>query len=158
VRHCHHSTSLIIEGSALARNGYGRPSPDPFADEDLALVAFPGSAPDEDGYVAALDPAQPSLLVIVLSAACGIAGGVVALYLCYIVLDVSVQLTAFAVAVGLCLGLGLAGAGFSALTGNRAALKNIVFSCALITVTALFLGVCMLVGAVAALLLIRPVG
>jgi hypothetical protein len=33
-----------------------------------------------------------------------------------------------------------------------------VFSCALITVTALFLGVCMLVGAVAALLLIRPVG
>ena len=142
----------------MARNGYGRPSPDPFADEDLAMVASPGFTPEEDEYVAALDPAQPSLPVIVLSAACGIAGGVVALYLSYIVLDVSVQLTVFAVVLGLCLGLGLAGAGFSALTGNRAAVKNIVFSCALIAVTTLFLGICMLVGAVAALLVIRPVG
>ncbi len=100
--------------------------------------------------------ARPSLSIILLSAAMGIVGAVVGLYVTYTVLGWELPPSVFVAVLGLSLGLGSTGAALSALTGGGATLQNISYSCGLIALAALFLGGCMLVGALAAtLVLIR---
>ena len=97
--------------------------------------------------------AGPSLPIILLSAASAIASGIIILYITYRLLGVEIELSAGIATFGASLALGLTGAGLSLLTGSRAAMSNIAFSCGLIVISVLFLGVCTLVGAVTALLL-----
>ena len=64
-----------------------------------------------DEYDLENDDSRPSLPIILISAACGIAGAVVALYSTYSVLDWDVPISVFFAVLGLSLGLGAAGAG-----------------------------------------------
>lgn len=104
-------------------------------------------------YELEIEETRPSLAIILISAACGIAGGVVSLYIARMTLRWEVQPSVFVAVLGLSLGMGAAGAGLSALTGSRAAIANIVFSCALIGASLLFFALCSLVGALGATLL-----
>ena len=105
-------------------------------------------------YELEIEETRPSLPIILISAACGIAGGVVSLYITRIALRWEAQPSVFAAVLGLSLGMGAAGAGLSVLTGSRAAIANIVFSCALIGASLLFFALCSLVGALGATLLL----
>jgi len=96
----------------------------------------------------------PSLPIILLSAASAIAGGVIALYLAYREFALSIELSAAIATFVASVAMGVTGAIFSALTGSRAAAGNIAFSCGLILLSLLFMGICALVGAAAALFLL----
>jgi hypothetical protein len=98
--------------------------------------------------------AEPSLPIILLSAAGGIAGGILGLYVAYIVLDLSPQLTAAVTTLALCISLGSVGALLSSLTASRAAFGNIALSCGLVVLTLLFFSLCMLAGAMTATLIL----
>lgn len=98
--------------------------------------------------------AEPSLPIILLSAAGGIAGGILGLYVAYIVLDLSPQLTAAITTLALCISLGSVGALLSALTESRAAFGNIALSCGLVVLTILFFSLCTLAGAMTATLIL----
>ena len=100
------------------------------------------------------DDSGPSLPIILISAAVGIAGGVIGLYIFYTLLGWELPASVFVAVLGASTGLGVAGAGLTALTGSRAAVANIVMSCGLIMVSVVFLGLCMLVGALVATLLV----
>ncbi|HXF63858.1 MAG TPA: hypothetical protein VNK95_19700 [Caldilineaceae bacterium] len=116
------------------------------ADEDL-----PGEAWDES-----LDPAgTPSLSIILFSAACGVAGGIIGLYVSYVLLQLNVPLSAGAATLSLLFSLGISGAVLSALAGSRSAPVNILFSCGLILLAFFFLTLCTLFGALAGTLLVR---
>jgi hypothetical protein len=95
----------------------------------------------------------PSLPIILLSAASALAGGVIALYVTYRLFALEIELSAGIATFCASIMLGISGAGLSIITGSRAAMTNIAFSCGLIVISVLFLGVCTLVGAVMALLL-----
>lgn len=110
--------------------------------------------PPDDDYAAEFEETRPSLPIILISSACGIAGGVVGLYGTYAALGWDIQASVFVAVLGLSLGLGASGAGLSALTGSRAAIANIVFSCGLILASFLFLSLCMILGALGATLLL----
>ena len=119
--------------------------------QDQSQVKF---LPPYAEYELEIEETRPSLPIILISAACGIAGGVVSLYITRIGLHWEPQPSVFAAVLGLSLSMGAAGAGLSALTGSRAAIANIVFSCALIGVSLLFFALCSLVGALGATLLL----
>ena len=110
--------------------------------------------PPYEEYELETEETRPSLPIILISAACGIAAGVVSLYITRIALRWEPQPSVFVAVLGLSLGMGAAGAGLSALTGSRAAIANIVFSCALIGASLLFFALCSLVGALGATLLL----
>ena len=93
---------------------------------------------------------EPSLPIILLSAA----GGILGLYVAYIVLDLSPQLTAAMTTLSLCIGLGSVGAVLSFLTDSGAALSNIALSCGLAVLTILFFSLCTLAGAMTATLIL----
>jgi hypothetical protein len=95
----------------------------------------------------------PSLPIILLSAASAIASGVITLYVTYRLLALEIELSAGIATFFASVALGVTGAGLSVLTGSRAAMSNIAFSCGLIVISVLFLGICTLIGAVTALLL-----
>ena len=95
----------------------------------------------------------PSLPIILLSAASALASGIIILYISYRLLGVEIELSAGLATFGASIALGITGAGLSLVTGSRAAMSNIAFSCGLIVISVLFLGVCTLLGAVTALLL-----
>jgi hypothetical protein len=101
-----------------------------------------------------LDDDQPSLIIILLSAACGVGASVIALYLTYTVLGWDAPLSVFVAVLAMSLTLGVVGAGLSIVTASRAAIKNIAFSCGLVIIAVIFLGLCMVAGAVAATLLL----
>lgn len=105
-------------------------------------------------YELEIEETRPSLPIILISAACGIAGGVVSLYITRMTLRWELQPSVFVAVLGLSLGMGAAGAGLSVLTGSRAAIANIVFSCALIGASLVFFALCSLVGALGATLLL----
>jgi len=96
---------------------------------------------------------RPSLPIILLSAASALAGGIITLYITYRLLGVAIELSAGIATLGASIALGVTGAGLSIITGSRAAMSNIAFSCGLLVLSALFLGICTLMGAVMALLL-----
>lgn len=110
-------------------------------------------SPFEETDAAFIEPG-PSLPIILVSAACGIAGGVIGLYITYTVLGWELPASVFVAILFLCLGLGLSGAGLTVLTGSRATVANIAMSCGIIAVSVLFFGLCVLVGAVAGALLL----
>lgn len=110
------------------------------------------NGPAYDHYDPALDEDQPSLIIILLSAACGVGAGVIGLYLTYTVLGWDAAPSVFVAVLALSLTLGIVGAGLTAVTDSRAAIKNITFSCGLVLIAVLFLGLCSVVGAVAAAL------
>lgn len=112
------------------------------------------SLPPYEDYELEIEETRPSLPIILISAACGIAAGVVTLYIARMRLQWDLQPSVFVAVLGLSLGMGVVGAGLSALTGSRAAVANIVFSCALIGVSLLFFALCSLVGALGATLLL----
>lgn len=95
----------------------------------------------------------PSLPIILLSAASALAGGIITLYITYRLFGVAIELSAGLATLGASIALGVTGAGLSIITGSRAAMSNIAFSCGLIVISGLFLGICTLMGAVMALLL-----
>ncbi len=96
----------------------------------------------------------PSLPIILFSAACGVAGGVIGLYVSYMLLQLGIELSAGIATLALLFGLGISGAVLSALTGSRAAPVNILFSCGLILLALLMLALCVLLGALAGTLLL----
>ncbi len=100
------------------------------------------------------DRTAPSLPIILFSAASGIAGGVIGLYIGYGLLGLNAALSAGLAVLALLFSLGVSGAVLSAATRTRGAPVNIVFSCALVVLAALFMGVCVLGGALLAALLI----
>lgn len=96
---------------------------------------------------------RPSLPIILLNAASALTGGIITLYITYRLLGVAIELSAGIATLGASIALGVTGAGLSIITGSRAAMSNIAFSCGLLVLSALFLGICTLMGAVMALLL-----
>ena len=90
-----------------------------------------------------------------ISSACGIAGGVIGLYISYGLLDLSIAFSAGFTTLGLLFGMGISGAALSATTGERGAVVNMVFSCTLIMLIIMFMTTCAVVGAVIATLLVR---
>jgi hypothetical protein len=119
------------------------------------------NSPERQDYNAPYDEydveeptARPSLPIILISAAAGIAGGVVALYVTYLVLGLDVPISVFFAVLGLSFGVGVAGTGLSLLTRSKAAIANIVFSCGLILASLAFFGLCTLFGALGATLLL----
>ncbi len=132
---------------------------DPLADE---------GRPDLDALVAELAQAEmlevedweepiaqgPSLPIILLSAASAIAGFIVALYVTYRGLAFRIEASAAIATFFASVVLGATGAALSFITRTRAAASNIAFSCGLILLSLLFLGLCLLVGAAAALVLL----
>lgn len=100
------------------------------------------------------DDSGPSLPIILISAAAGIAGGVIGLYVTYTVLGWELPAGVFVAVLCASIGLGVTGAGLTALTGARAAVANIVMSCGLILISLVFLSLCMLVGALTATLVV----
>ncbi len=114
----------------------------------------PDNGPPYDAYDPALDEDQPSLVIILLSAASGVGAGVIGLYITYTVLGWDAPPSVFVAVLAMSLTLGVVGAGLSVVTASRAAIKNIAFSCGLVLIAAVFLGLCMLAGAVAAAMLL----
>lgn len=100
------------------------------------------------------DRFTPSLPIILFSAACGVAGGVIGFYLSSIMAGLGVELSAGIATLAMLFGLGISGAVLSALTGSRAAPVNILFSCGLILLALLVLALCALAGALAGTLLL----
>lgn len=99
-------------------------------------------------------PYAPSLPIILFSAACGVAGGVLGVFISTKWLGFGIELSAGIGALAMLFGLGVSGAVLSALTGSRAAPVNILFSCGLILLTLLMLAFCVLAGALAGTLLL----
>lgn len=130
--------------------------PDLFLDDvDLDALHAEADADYATGFERSLgrDEGTPSLPVILVSAACGMGGGVLGLYFSYALFDWPVVWVAATTTLTLLFCLGLSGALMSAATGSRAAPANILFSCGLIVAAALFLGLCLTIGALAATLL-----
>lgn len=100
------------------------------------------------------DRSTPSLPIVLFSAAVGIAGAVVGYFLAWELLGWRVEVSAAVAILLLCAGVGVSGALLSSVTGSRAALANIGFSCGVILLTLLFFGLCGVVGGLAATLLI----
>ncbi len=96
----------------------------------------------------------PSLPIILMSAASGIAAGVLGLYVAYIALDLNVQVSAAIATLSLCIALGVSGSFFTSLTGSRAATGNIALSCGLVLLVLVFFGLCTLTGALFASLIL----
>lgn len=126
---------------------------------DVELDALEAAEPEfarahySDG--SAQDDGTPSLPVILVSAACGLGGGVIGLYLTYAVFAWPLPWVAAATTLALLSSLGISGAIMSVATGTRAAPANILFSCGLLLTASLFLGLCSVVGALVATLIFR---
>jgi len=127
----------------LFRDSSARYSPD---DSNRAVL--------QDDADLGFDNSGPSLPIILISAAFGIAGGVIGLYVTYTVLGWELPASVFVAVLCASVGLGVSGAGLTALTGTRAAVANIVMSCGLIMISLVFLGLCMVVGALAATVIV----
>lgn len=135
----------------MARNG----SPQDFGNDRDEEVLFEPLDLDPMAFEE-FDARQdaPSLPIIFLSAASGIAAGIVALYLTYTVFTWRIEWSVAATVFCLCAALGITGAALSAVTRSRAAMGNIAFSCGLIVVTLFFFALCTLAGAFAATLIL----
>ncbi len=115
-----------------------------FAERDEALAA----------YIAEDEHSGPSLPIILLSAAFGVAAGVITGYVAYSVALLRLEVSVALAVMALCFAVGGTGALLSAATGSRATLPTIGLSCAVIAVAFLMFGLCMLVGALVATLMI----
>lgn len=107
-----------------------------------------------ENVLAAEEREAPSLPIILVSAAMGIIGGVATYFILQQLFNVRVEYSVAAAVLALCFGLGATGGVLSAATGSRAAVPNILFSCGVILLAGLFLGLCMVVGALGATLML----
>jgi hypothetical protein len=96
----------------------------------------------------------PSLPIILFSTACGVGSGIIVLYLTYRVFLFTLPVSAGIATFCLLAVLGVTGGGLSALT-RSSAIANIAFSCGLIVISVFFFGFCLLVGALAATLILN---
>ena len=96
----------------------------------------------------------PSLPIILLSTATGLASGILGLYISYRAGGLGAPLSASVATLCLLAGLSISAAVLSILTDSRAVLANIGFSCGLILLSLLFFGLCSLMGALAAMLIL----
>lgn len=96
----------------------------------------------------------PSLPIILLSTATGLASGILGLYVAYRTVGLTAPISAGVATLCLLAGLSLTAAILSILTDSRAALANIGFSCGLILLSLLFFGLCSVMGALAAMLIL----
>jgi hypothetical protein len=126
---------------------------DPVLDEAFGLENLDPDALESDEMTA--QQHTPSLPIILFSAASGMAGAVIALFISYRWLQWGVELSAGLATLALLFSLGISGAILSALTGSRAAPVNILFSCGLILLALLFLSLCLLMGALVSTVLVR---
>jgi hypothetical protein len=117
-------------------------------------LAGPDAAWDEEWSDNREDLATPSLPVILVSSACGIGGGVLALYATYGMLGWVIEISAGVATLVMLFSLGISGALLSTVTGSRAAPANILFSCGVIVLAAFFLGLCTVGGALLAALFV----
>lgn len=148
--------------NALARSPGARfTPPDLFLDDvELDTLEQAANAYDTDFGTGLYNEAEPddgtpSLPVILVSAACGVGGGVIGLYLTYVLFAWPLAWVAGSTTLALLFALGISGAIMSMATGSRSAPANILFSCGLILTASLFLGLCLVVGALGATLLVR---
>ncbi len=129
---------------------------DPFYDE---TAEWPDERDEVDWEWSDAEPpvagSTPSLPIVLFSAAGGVAGGVLTLYVAYGRMALGPELSAGLATLGLLFALGISGAILSAATGSRAAPVNILFSCGVILLMIIFLGLCLLVGALAGTVLLR---
>lgn len=138
----HASSTMVDLPDGEEPVGFDGPLEDMLGDDKAELL---GEFDDGD--------TRPSLPIILLSAAGALAGGIITLYITYRLLGVAIELSAGIATLGASIALGVTGAGLSIITGSRAAMSNIAFSCGLLVLSALFLGICTLMGALTALLL-----
>lgn len=82
----------------------------------------------------------------------------VGLYGTYTVLGWELPASVFVAVLCASAALGVSGAGLTSLTGARAGTANIAMSCGLILVSIVFLGLCMLLGALAATVIVLSSG
>lgn len=130
--------------------------PNPQTEWDDPTMGFPDEWDADEREP--LDPDEgtaPSLPIILFSAAGGIAGAVIALYVATQWLDLGLELSAAMATLGLLFSLGISGAVLSVLTGSRAAPVNILFSCGLILLAVFFLALCLLAGALVGVVLVQ---
>jgi hypothetical protein len=97
----------------------------------------------------------PSLPIILFSAASGVSGAVIALFVSFRWLQWGIELSAGLATLALLFSLGISGAVLSAATGSRAAPVNILFSCGVILLALFFMALCLLVGALVGTILVR---
>lgn len=129
---------------------------DPLADLNEDLFALEMAELDRWGtpQVGAGVMDGPSLPIILFSAACGIAAGIIGLYLAYFILQLNIPASA---GIGVLSMLGaLAGVAFALtrLTESRATAINIGMSCGLAIFTLFFFAICTIAGALAAALIL----
>jgi hypothetical protein len=155
------------EWDALTRKqrGFFRPAPQERLDPDAwgPSESAPVDAVGMDDFdLDVFDSAEiverrqtPSLPIILFSAACGVSGGVIALFISFRWLQWGVELSAGVATLALLFSLGISGAILSAATGSRAAPINILFSCGVILLAMFFLALCLLGGALFGTVLVR---
>ena len=153
--------------SVSCRMGRERASRALFRHEGQTAILTPDLYPndlfeetDDLLYADALDEQEgpgsgPSLPIILISAACGVAGGILGLYISYGMLGLGPAISAGLATVALLFCLGGSGAVLTAATGARGAAINMLFSCSLIALVLLFMAMCMVTGATLATLLLR---
>ncbi len=96
----------------------------------------------------------PSLPIILLSSACGLGVGMLGFYLGYSILHFGLSWSAAVATFGLLGGISVMAGALTVASRSRALLSNIGFSCGLIVISMLFLGLCALAGAIVATLVL----
>lgn len=99
------------------------------------------------------EPRTPSLPIILFSAACGMSGGIVVLYIAYRLVQLTLPWSAGLATLVMMGILGVTSAGLSLLTRSHT-VANVALSCGLLLLALFFFGLCSFVGALAATLLL----
>lgn len=97
---------------------------------------------------------RPSLPIIFISAACGIAASIFGFYLAYTMGHLSAQISAALATLSLLAALSGSAAWLSGLNESHDALANISFSCAFVVLVLLLFGGCALAGSLLASVLL----
>lgn len=88
----------------------------------------------------------PSLPVIILSAAFGLAAGAIALYLCYEIFYLIAPISIGLALLAMLSVIGFTASFFSAMAGLRSTFLNVTLSCGLVLFLLIFFGFCVLTG------------
>lgn len=136
-------SQLCAEGAALAQD---------FERTDI-LDFDADTRPVDHTLFAEDEPRSPSLPIIFFSAAAGVSSGIIALYVAYRLLLLSLPWSAGLATLAMLAVLGFTSASLSILTRSHP-LANMALSCGLLLLVLFFFGLCSFVGALAATLLL----